>query len=60
MNKVESATLSVHETATYLGVGRNTTYALVKAKEIPALRIGRQIRIPKAALDEWMLKQSCS
>ena len=60
MNSVEKATLTVPETATYLGIGRTTTYALVKAKEIPALRIGRQIRIPKAALDEWLLKQACS
>ncbi len=60
MNIIEKATLTVPETAQYLGVGLTTTYALVKAKEIPALRIGRQIRVPKVALDDWLLKQACS
>lgn len=60
MKDFEKATLTVPETAKYLGIGLNTTYALVKSGAIPALRLGRQFRVPRVALDEWMLKQACS
>lgn len=59
MSSLERATFTVPETAKYLGVGITTTYALVKEKTIPAIKIGRQIRIPRVALDEWLLKQAC-
>lgn len=60
MISLERATFTVPETAKYLGIGITTTYALVKEKTIPSVKIGRQIRVPRAALDEWLLKQACS
>lgn len=31
----------------FLSIGRNTAYKLVKSGEIRSIRIGRQIRIPR-------------
>ncbi|MQF69591.1 helix-turn-helix domain-containing protein [SAR202 cluster bacterium AD-804-J14_MRT_500m] len=49
--------LTVDEVAESLGVGRNTAYEAVHRGEIPALRIGRRILVPRAAL-ERLLKQT--
>jgi excisionase family DNA binding protein len=45
-------TLTVPETAEYLRIGLSAAYAAAKAKEIPTIRIGRRILVPKAALDK--------
>ena len=42
--------LKVGEVAAILRVGRNQLYQAVTRGEIPAVRIGRTIRIPKHAL----------
>ena len=38
------------EAAALLRTGRDTTYALVNSGQIPHIRLGKQIRIPRAAL----------
>jgi len=48
------ATLSVEEAAKILGIGRNVAYDLVHEGKIPHLRLGRQIRIPKVALQRML------
>ena len=47
---METMTLSVEESAELLGIGRGTAYRAVARGEIPALRLGRRLRIPKPAL----------
>ena len=42
--------LSPEEFWTYLGLSRNTVYDLLRREEIPHIRFGRVIRIPKTAL----------
>lgn len=42
--------LTPEEFRTYLGLGRNTVYDLLRRGEIPHLRFGRLVRIPKTAL----------
>lgn len=42
--------LSPEEFWTYLGLGRATCYELVRRGEIPSIRFGHVIRIPKSAL----------
>lgn len=50
-NRVEEPLLlTVQEAAKLMRVGRDTAYALVSEGRIPAIRLGRQIRIPRAAL----------
>lgn len=57
---MERATLTVAETAEYIGIGLNKVYQLVNDKTIPSIRIGKRFIIPKIALDEWLIKQSLS
>src|SRR5262245_22604122 len=47
---------SVEEAAEILGIGRNTAYNSINSGEIPSVRIGRSIRVPKAALQELLEK----
>lgn len=47
-------TLTIRELARVLGVGRNTAYGLVKSGAIGAVRVGRQIRIPRAELYRYL------
>ena len=54
MTGTERATLTVAETAARLGLGRNATYEAIRRGEIPALRVGRRLLVPVAALDRWL------
>ena len=49
-------TLRVEDLMFILGVGRNTAYELVRSGQIRSVRIGRQIRIPKDAVLEYLQK----
>ncbi len=42
------------EAAELLGLGRSKVYELVAAGEIPAVRIGKSVRIPMEALRQWV------
>lgn len=46
------AFLTVEQLAVVLGVGRNTAYNFVRSNRIKNIRVGRQIRIPKSALEK--------
>lgn len=48
------ATLTVDEAAAHLGIGRNSAYEAIKRGEIPALRIGGRIVVPRAALEQML------
>ncbi len=48
---MKSATLSVEETAEILGIGRNSAYEGVRTGEIPSIRIGKRILVPRLALE---------
>ena len=50
-------TLRVEDLMPILGIGRNTAYELVRSGQIRSVKIGRQIRIPKDAVVEY-LKQN--
>ena len=47
-------TLRVEDLMPTLGVGRNTAYELVRSKQIYSVKIGRQLRIPKQALIDYL------
>lgn len=49
-------TLTVSETAAYLGVSDDTIYELVRRKEIPHFRLRSRILFRRDTLDEWMTK----
>lgn len=45
-----SDVMTVEEVKEVLGLGRNTVYNLIRCGKIQSIRIGRQIRVTKAAL----------
>lgn len=50
----ERVTLTVDEVAALLGVHKLTVYAAVKAGDIPSIRIGNRILIPRARLEDML------
>ena len=46
--------LRVEDLMPILGIGRNTTYELVRSRKIRSIKIGRQIRVPKDAIQEYL------
>ena len=54
---MEKEFLTAAEAGYALGVTANRIYQLVKAGEIPSVRIGGAVRIPKALWDGWVAAQ---
>jgi excisionase family DNA binding protein len=50
----ERRTYTVEEAAERLGISRSAAYDAVHAGTIPALRFGRRIVVPRAALDRLL------
>ena len=50
-------TLTVEEAGQILRVGRNTAYDLVRCGKLPSVRVGKQIRIPRQALLDYLSRQ---
>lgn len=46
---------SVAEFAAEIGISRSSAYQGLRRGEIPHLRIGKRIIIPRAAIREWLL-----
>ena len=49
-------TLRVEDLMPILGIGRNTAYELIRSGQIRSIRIGRQIRIPRDAMLDFLRK----
>ena len=47
-------TLTVEEAAAILGIGRNSAYEAIRRGEIPALRLGRRLLVPRRALERLL------
>ena len=48
------AILTVPQLAEFLGIGRNAAYDLVNSNKIKVIRIGKNIRIPRHAVLEYL------
>lgn len=57
MIKMERNTLTVIETAAYIGVSKDSIYALVRENGIPYVRVGKRILFRKETIDNWMQLQ---
>lgn len=55
----EKLTYSVEEAGRALGVSRNTAYAAARSGEIPVVRFGGRLLVPRRAL-ERMLEERAS
>ena len=53
-----STVLTVEEAAAELRIGRTAAYAAVKAGELPVVRIGRTLRVPRHRLDALLNGES--
>ena len=51
---MERLLLRPTEAAEMIGVGRSKIYELLAAGVVPSVRVGRSIRIPLAALRDWI------
>ncbi len=49
-------TLTVEEAGQVLRVGRNTAYELVRCGQLRSIKVGRQIRVPKDAVSDYLTK----
>jgi excisionase family DNA binding protein len=54
----EPVLLTPKEAGRVLRLGKNKTYELIARGRIPVIRFGRAIRIPRAALEEWIRQQA--
>ena len=50
--------VTVNETAKMLGISRNSAYEGVRRGEIPSIRIGKRLLIPRLALEEMLGRKS--
>ena len=46
--------LKAGEAAKLLGLGRSKVFAMLAVGELPVIRIGRSVRVPRAALEDWI------
>jgi excisionase family DNA binding protein len=47
-------TMSVPEAGAMLGLGRNGSYAAVERGEIPVIKLGRKLRVPRVAIERLL------
>ena len=58
MNGENKLTFTVQEAAQMLGLSRNSTYQGIETGEIPYVKVGKRILIPRHALQK-MLAEAC-
>ena len=54
VDAVERMTLTIPEAARVLGIGRTPAYQAAHSGELPTIRIGRRLLVPRAALDHLL------
>lgn len=53
-SKCEALVLTVPEAGRLLGIGRNTAYAAARAGDIPTIRLGKRLVVPRDALQRML------
>ena len=54
VSKETNTLLTVSELARELRIGRNTAYTFVRSGQIRSIKIGRTIRVPRTALEDFL------
>jgi excisionase family DNA binding protein len=54
----QTAYLSISQLATYLGISRASAYRLINSQDVPVIRIGGLIKIPKDELSRWLKRHT--
>lgn len=52
--------LTFEEARKYLRINKSTLYKLIHSGNLPAFRVGKQWRIDKKGLNNWLQKQKAS
>ena len=55
---MEALMYRADEVAAALRIGRSKAYAMMASGELPTVRLGRAVRVPRAALDAWIRAQT--
>lgn len=53
-DQTERLTYKIEEAGKKLGIGRNQAYEAANRGEIPTIRIGKRLLVPKARLDRML------
>jgi excisionase family DNA binding protein len=51
---VKRSTYDVDEAARILGIGRSAAYEAVRRGEIPSIRLGKRVVVPRMALEKML------
>jgi len=51
---MEPLLIRAEEAARLLGLGRSKVFQMIAAGELPVVRLGRSVRVPKAELVRWI------
>lgn len=54
----EPMLLTVTEAAKLLRISRNLCYELIAQKQLPHIRLGRRILLPRYGLEQWISRQA--
>jgi excisionase family DNA binding protein len=54
----EKVLLTAEQAAEVLGIGRSKVFEMFRAHELPVVRIGRAVRVPRQALLAWIEEQT--
>ncbi|MBK8294916.1 MAG: helix-turn-helix domain-containing protein [Solirubrobacterales bacterium] len=52
--KLARQTLTIEEAGTILGIGRTAAYEAARCGQIPVVRIGRRLLVPRIALENLL------
>jgi excisionase family DNA binding protein len=55
---MEPVLLKAGDVAKLLGLGRSKVFAMLAVGELPVVRIGRSVRVPRAALEDWIAEHT--
>jgi len=56
-SEIEREWLTLQEMQQMLSIGRTKAWQLVASGEIPAIRIGRSVRVRRKELEQWLEEQ---
>jgi excisionase family DNA binding protein len=59
-NDVKLELMTTPELAEYLRISKASVYRLVRQKQIPVSKVGRQLRFRKDIVDVWLSKTEAS
>ena len=55
---MEPLLLKAGDVAKLLGLGRSKVFAMLAVGELPVIRMGRSVRVPRVALEDWIAEHT--